>query len=75
MVDTVKVAVLENEIQATLLVAILKEQNIPHFIKPYHDAAYDGIFMAGKGWGAIYAPESFKEEILEIIADLQKETD
>ena len=65
-----KIVVLNNEIEALLIESILRERNIPHRIKSYHDSAYDGIFQAHKGWGHIEAPLSYKEEIIAIHADL-----
>ena len=71
MEELKKIAVLENEIEAQLVVSILNERMIPHVIKSYHDAAYDGIFMAQKGWGAVYASLEYKEEIEEILLELR----
>lgn len=63
----VKIANIENLIEAQVLESALKEQEIPHRIRSFHDTAYDGLFQFQKGWGEIYAPEEWKEEILEII--------
>ncbi len=73
MEDYIKIAVLENEIEALLLDSILTERDIPHLMRSYHDTAYDGLFQTQKGWGYVGAPESFKEEIIEILNDLRKE--
>lgn len=73
MEDVVRVATLENEIEAKLLESVLNERGIPHFIGSYHDAAYDGIFQFQMGWGFIDAPISYKDEILEIIEELRKQ--
>lgn len=69
--DYEKVAVLENAIEAQLMISILKEGDIPHRIRSHHDTAYDGLFQMQKGWGEIYAPASRKREIREILADLR----
>jgi len=73
MEDFVKVMVLENEIEATLLDSILNEREIPHMMNTYHDTAYDGLFQTQKGWGHVSAPNSYHEEIKEIISDLRKQ--
>ncbi len=73
MEDYRKIAILENEIEALLLDSILTERDIPHLMRSYHDTAYDGLFQTQKGWGYVGAPESFKEEIIEILNDLRKE--
>ncbi len=64
----IKIAVLDSDIESQLVASILSEQDIPHFLRSYHDTAYDGLFQVQKGWGEISAPQIYKEEILEIIA-------
>jgi hypothetical protein len=66
MSNPVKILSLDNEFQAMLLDDILKERNIPHIMKSYHDSAYDGLWQTQSGWGQIDAPEEYREEILEI---------
>jgi hypothetical protein len=66
-----KVAVIDNQFEAQLLAAILVERDIPHIIKSYYDVAYDGIFQMQKGWGAVFAPAPYSEEIGEILAGLR----
>lgn len=73
MEDYVKIAVLENEIEARLLESILTERDLPHMMRSYHDTAYDGLFQTQKGWGYLSAPKWCEGEILEILADLRKE--
>lgn len=72
MEEYVKVAVLENEIEAQVLDSILNDRNIPHIINSYFDLAYDGLFQAQKGWGCVKAPQAYRLEILEILADLRE---
>lgn len=71
--EFVKIIIFENEVEARHLEAILKERNIPHLIRSYHDLAYDGIFQTQKGWGHLEAPKNYSEEIEEICDDLSKE--
>jgi hypothetical protein len=66
----VKIAIISNEVQAQYLSALLKVREVPHLIQSYHDTAYDGIFQSMKGWGHIEAPEEFKEEILEMMKEI-----
>ena len=68
----IKIAILENEIEAGLLESILTERDIPHHIMSYYDTAYDGLFQTQKGWGRVSAPGIYQEEILEILSDLRK---
>jgi hypothetical protein len=69
----VKIAILENDIEAQLLDSILTERNIPHLMRTYHDTAYDGLYQAQKGWGYVGAPKSYRKEIMDIISHLRKE--
>lgn len=66
MSKTVKILVLENEIEANLLDGLLKEREIPHVIRSYHDSAYDGLWQYHSGWGQLDAPEAYRDEILVI---------
>lgn len=68
-----KIAVVDNQFEAQLLAEILAERRIPHVLKSYYDAAYDGLFQTQKGWGAVYAPPQYKAEIGEIIASLREQ--
>ena len=70
--DYIKVALLENAIEAQVLESILSEQNIPHMMRSYYDTAYDGLFQIQKGWGYVAAPESYHDEINEILNDLRE---
>ena len=63
----VQVEPLENEVEARLVSAILEEEGIPHFMRSYHDSAYDGIFQTHLGWGHIEAPAEHHERISELV--------
>ena len=41
-------------------------------MQSYHDSAYDGIFQAQKGWGAILAPARFSDEILTVLEEIKR---
>ena len=73
MEDYIKAVTLDNEIEAALLESILKERDIPHLMRSYHDTAYDGLYQTQKGWGVVSAPESYREEIKEILSDLRED--
>ena len=66
-----KIAVLNSIVEAQVLGAMLKEQDIPHLIKTYHDSAYDGLFQCPKGWGHVEAPEEYENEILTLLDNLR----
>ena len=65
-----KIAVLDDEVQAQLVDAILTERGIPHAMHSYHSLALDGIFQLQAGWGHVAAPERHRDEILRIIDEL-----
>ena len=66
----VKILVLNNEIEATLLDEILSEKGIPHLLRSYHDSVYDGLWQTQSAWGHLEAPEVNREEILEIYKEM-----
>lgn len=72
MRDFKKIVIIENEFEAEILEGILKEKEIPFYLKCYHDSAYDGLFQFQKGWGHVEAPDEFADQILEIYGDVQK---
>ncbi len=71
MTKPIRVATLDNEIQARLLSALLDEEGITHLLRSYHDSAYDGLFQTERGWGHIEADEQDAERILELIAGMK----
>jgi hypothetical protein len=72
--DYVPVAKLENIFEAQLVESVLKEENVPFRIRSFHDTAYDGLFQTQKGWGEVWAPESFKDYIIEIIENIRSKS-
>jgi len=69
----VKITSLETEVQAQVLEGVLKEREIPYLLQSHRDSSYDGLFQSRTLWGHLEAPEEFKEEILGIFEDLEKE--
>lgn len=69
----VKIALLDNAIEAQLIDSVLNDQSIPHMLRSYYDTAYDGLFQVQKGWGEVRAPAAFKETILEILESIRTE--
>ncbi len=69
--DFVGIEILEDPFEAQLIEPVLADENIPHRIRNYHDTAYDGLFQSQRGWGEIFAPESFAPQIREILSDLR----
>jgi hypothetical protein len=67
-----KVCILDNQIEAQIIDDFLTKQNIPHYIKSFYSEAYDGLFQLSSGWGAVFAPPEYHQEIREILSDLRK---
>ena len=67
----VKITVLENEIEAQLVRSILTERELPHMIRSFHDTAYDGLYQFQFGWGELYAPGDFKQEIMHLLDNIR----
>ena len=66
----VRVAVLDNEIQAQRVEQLLTERGVPHVIRSFHDTAYDGIFQMQQGWGSVDAPEEFRDKVLSAVESI-----
>lgn len=71
VMDYVKVAVLDNEFEASLVEQIMNDQGIPYVIRSYHDDVYGNLFQVTRGWGAIQAPLDFKDRIAAIVQDVR----
>jgi len=65
-----KIATLDNQFQADLLTDALRKEAIPFLLREYKDSAYDGLFVAQKGWGTIMVDDSRLEEAEDILRDL-----
>ena len=70
-----KILVLENEIEASLLIKRLDEAGIPYVVKSYYDSALDGLYQAQKGWGHIEAPEDYRNTILNLYNEAVRTSD
>jgi fructose-bisphosphate aldolase class II len=67
----VTIAVLENAIEAQLIGSILDQRGISHRLRSYYDTAYDGLFQMQMGWGKLYASNSHRQEVLQVIEDVR----
>lgn len=63
----IRVFVLDNEIQAQVIHGLLESDNIPHNVECYRDLAYDGLFQATRGWGAIVTRQEDADRTLALI--------
>ncbi len=70
--NTMKIAELNNAIEAGLVDSILLDRSIPHIMRSYHDSAYDGLFQTMKGrWGCVLAPKEHADAITGIIEEIR----
>ena len=65
-----KILTIDSEVEARLLASALEERNIPHYIKSYHDSAYDGLFQTQMGWGHVEGPDDRRAEIEQVYRDI-----
>ncbi|HKK43865.1 MAG TPA: hypothetical protein VJ963_15725 [Bacteroidales bacterium] len=72
MNNPVKILTLSSEVESLLMDSILKDKNIPHIIRSYHDSVYDGLWQTSSVWGHLEAPEEYSEEILAIYKELSE---
>lgn len=69
-----KILVLDNEFEAEIIEEILTEKNIPHGIVPISDSVLEGIIQMENGWGYVEAPLRFRDEIMKIHSEMNKES-
>jgi hypothetical protein len=63
---------LDNQSEAALLESVLREEGIPHFIRTFADAAYDGIHQIQLGWGRVETPKEYKDRITQLLNELRE---
>ncbi len=67
----VKVATVENEIEAEVIKDALEKEQIPTMIRSFRGTADNGIYALHKGWGNILVPEEFRGKAEEIVSALK----
>lgn len=61
-----------NLVEASAIEAALKEAGIKFVIRYFTDSAYDGIFVAQKGYGQVLVEEINRAAAEEIIAEISE---
>jgi hypothetical protein len=64
------VRVLKNQIEAQVVESALREEGVRFVIRTFEDTAYDGIFIAQKGYGQVLVEEEDRERAEKILAAL-----
>jgi len=67
---TVKILTLKSETEAMLLSGLLDQANIPHYLKSFHDSAYDGMWQTQTSWGTLWADEVNRDAIMKIYNEM-----
>jgi hypothetical protein len=65
---------LQNEVEARLVASLLEEDGIPHFVRSYHDSAYDGLYQSQLGWGHVEVPPDRETEVSRIIEGVRADS-
>ncbi len=68
--EFVPVKVAENSFEVDTIKAALEQEGIPVLVRLFEDTAYDGIYVAQKGWGYVEVPQSDKGKAEKIIDDI-----
>lgn len=63
---------LKDIVEASVVEAALKDAGIKFIIRTFEDRAYDGIYIAQKGYGQVLVEEEDAEEARKIIEGLSK---
>ena len=66
----VPVKVAENAFEADRIRAALEQEGFTVLVRTFEDTAYDGIYVAQKGWGYIEVPEPEKERAERLVEEL-----
>jgi len=68
----VPVKVAENAFEADRIRAALEQEGFTVLVRTFEDTAYDGIYVAQKGWGYIEVPEDEKERAERLVEELDQ---
>jgi hypothetical protein len=78
MGDEKKRLALQNQVEASLLEALLQQDGVPHLVHSFHDRAYDTLWQFQFGWGYVETPARYAsgvEALLELIRHNHYEDD
>jgi hypothetical protein len=68
----VPVKVAESAFEADRFKAALDQEGLTVMVRTFVDTAYDGIYVAQKGWGYVEVPQSEQERALRIVKELEQ---
>jgi len=70
--EFVPVKVAESAFEADRIRAVLEQEGFTVMVRTFEDTAYDGIFVAQKGWGYVEVPRNEQEGAEKIVAELDR---
>ncbi|MBW1917714.1 MAG: DUF2007 domain-containing protein [Deltaproteobacteria bacterium] len=68
----VRLRTLANRFEADLLTRALDQAGVDYFLRTFEDTAYDGLFTAREGWGAIWVAAADQQWAAGIIAQFEQ---
>lgn len=67
--DYENILVLADIVEADLMEQLLKDEEIPFYVRPWRDINFDGVFEMQKGFGWLIGRSADKERINTIYTD------
>jgi hypothetical protein len=58
---------LSNQIEASLLDAMLQQDGVPHFVRSYQDRAYGRLWQFQSGWGYVETPTRYASGVRALL--------
>ncbi len=68
----VPVKIAESSIEADRIRALLEQEGLTVLVRTFEDSAYDGIYVAQKGWGTIEVPESERGRAERLVREMER---
>ena len=70
--EFVLVKVAESAFEADRIRDVLEQEGFTVMVRTFEDTAYDGIYVAQKGWGYVEVPRNEQEGAERIVAELDR---
>ena len=70
--EFVPVKVAESAFEADRFRAGLEQEGFTVLVRTFHDTAYDGIYVAQKGWGYVEVPRKDQERAGRVVEELER---
>jgi hypothetical protein len=61
-----------NEVEASLLEALLASEGIPGFVKVYADPAYNGVWTFNDAYGQVECPPGSRVRVAELLEAIRR---